>query len=336
MDLQSIKTKLVHTVNALGQSDANVQVDWGGEPQRSRSAAGPRPGVDFSAAVDALQWRSEPYSPTPSAPPVSPEMHLKRLNAMAGKINHLSAEQERAIAEMQAIQAHLSRLQPRLNGQGLPLASPSLDVKRAAIASAEVDSQGNILLSYRTVNPSQGPQSAAHPRPNSEAADLAAHLRATYGPAAAVPGGWRALAADVLAVGQEPAQLVARLGQATWEMAQGLTRFALSGATQPPGAPPRPRGNSPALARPSLSGVDAVLWFGGGVIGRVALNLLLAAFPALWSVAVAAITAVTAYALYRATLAPKLAFGPAIRVFLLVVGLVVGGPLLAGRPPPAR
>ena len=167
-------------------------------------------------------------------------MHLKRLNAMAGKINHLSAEQERAIAEMQAIQAHLSRLQPRLNGQGLPLASPSLDVKRAAIASAEVDSQGNILLSYRTVNPSQGPQSAAHPRPNSEAADLAAHLRATYGPAAAVPGGWRALAADVLAVGQEPAQLVARLGQATWEMAQGLTRFALSGATQPPGAPPRP------------------------------------------------------------------------------------------------
>jgi hypothetical protein len=69
------------------------------------------------------------------------------------------------------------------------------------------------------------------------------------------------------------------------------------------------------------------LWFGGGVIGRLALNLLLAAFPSLWSVAVAAITAVTAYALYRATLAPKLAFGPAMRVFLLVAGLVVGGQL---------
>jgi hypothetical protein len=30
----------------------------------------------------------------------------------------------------------------------------------------------------------------------------------------------------------------------------------------------------------SLSLVDSVLWFGGGVIGRLALNLLLAAFPA--------------------------------------------------------
>jgi hypothetical protein len=59
----------------------------------------------------------------------------------------------------------------------------------------------------------------------------------------------------------------------------------------------------------------------------LALNLLLAAFPGLWSVAVAAITAMTAYALYRATLASNLAFGPAIRVFLLVVGLIVGGQL---------
>jgi hypothetical protein len=103
-------------------------------------------------------------------------------------------------------------------------------------------------------------------------------------------------------------------------MVRGLTRLAVSG--------PGPAGSIPAReTTSSLSFTDGTLWFGGGVIGRLALNLLLAAFPALWSVAVVTITAMTAYALYRATLAPKLAFGPALRVFLLVVGLVVGGQL---------
>jgi hypothetical protein len=76
-----------------------------------------------------------------------------------------------------------------------------------------------------------------------------------------------------------------------------------------------------------MSLIDMLLWFGGGVIGRLALNLLLAAIPALWSLAVAVLTGITAYALYRATLAPRKDFGLASRVFLIIAGLVIGGQL---------
>lgn len=336
MDFQSIQTKLTNTVNALSRSDTTVQVDWAGEPAQlgsavrsSKSSPGgsSRPGVDFSTAVEALQWRAEQGSaepgidlPTGSAPA---EVYLKRLNAMAQRINQLSSEQERAIAEMQLIRARLARVYPTVNTRGQPIGPPELDTERAVLASAEMDAQGNVVLAYRTArpNPPLGPR--ANPIP---AEDLASHLRTTYGSARnRARGQWSALATDLLALGQEPSQLIAQLSRTIWDAGLAIARLVTPRQPRPLVAPSRSLGHSPRGA--SLSLVDGVLWLGGGVIGRLALNLLLAAFPALWSVAVAAITAITAYALYRATLAPKLAFGPAIRVFLLVLGLVVGGQL---------
>jgi hypothetical protein len=338
MDFQSIQTKLTNTVNALSQSDAPVQVDWAGEPSLPNttvrgaqpSAGGPvRPSVDFSTAIDALQWRAEQAggvdvaanSPAGAAPA---EVYLKRLNAMAHKINQLSSEQERAIAEMQLIRARLGHAYPIANAQGQPVAPPYLDVDRAVLASAEIDDQGNIVLAYRTVSPNPSPV----PR-NPIAAEvnqLAGHLRTTYGVSKRRGRSqWSVLASDLLALGQEPSELIARLYRAVGDAGLAIARFVTphqAKASVTSSSPLRPVNRAG-----SLSVVDGVLWLGGGVIGRLALNLLLAAFPALWSVAVAAITAITAYALYRATLAPKLAFGPAIRVFLLVLGLVVGGQL---------
>ncbi|MBD2106531.1 hypothetical protein [Nodosilinea sp. FACHB-13] len=339
MDFQSIQTKLTNTVNALSQNDAPVQVDWASEPSLpSTVARGPqavpggpsRPSVDFSTAINALQWRSEQAGgadlaaslPAGSAPA---EVYLKRLNAIAHKINQLSSEQERAIAEMQLIRARLTRTHPITNTQGQPIAPPSLDVDRAVLASAEMDSQGNIVLAYRTVSPTPSPGPRAHPIA-AEVNQLAGHLRTTYGPAKRRGRGqWSALASDLVALGQEPSELVARLSRTVWDIGLAIARFVAPQQARLPIASSAPLGQPRRGA--SLSVVDGVLWLGGGVIGRLALNLLLAAFPALWSVAVAAITAITAYALYRATLAPKLAFGPAIRVFLLVLGLVVGGRL---------
>jgi len=340
VDLQSIQTKLIQTVNTLGESDANVQVDWAGGPTLAEPtpppAAGPRPGADYSAAVNTLQRRAERLGgngdfPTPGAA-VSSEVYLKRLSAMAQKINHLSAEQERAIAEMQMIQAYLAQVSPPTDEQGQPLPPPYLDYKRAVIASAEVDAWGNIVLAYRTVNPTVPNAGAAQPRRLAgDANQLASHLRTTYGPVAPRRRSiWSDLAADGLALVQEPLQLVTRLGHTVWGLGLDAVRGVMR-QSSPQAAPPmfsqRPSTSGQLSRGASLSLVDSVLWFGGGVIGRLALNLLLAAFPALWSLAVAAITAVTAYALYRATLAPKLAFGPALRVALLVVGLIVGGQL---------
>lgn len=336
MDFQSIQTKLTNTVNALSQSDTAVQVDWAGEPAQlgtvvnsaqAGSGGASRPGVDFSTAVEALQWRAEQGAAEPRTdlPPgsASAEVYLKRLNAMAQRINQLSSEQERAIAEMNLIQARLIRLYPTANLQGQAIAPPELDTERAVLASAEMDNQGNIVLAYRTARPNPPLGSRAHSRPADE---LAGHLRTTYGSVRSRGRGqWSAFATDLLALGQEPSQLIAQLSRTVWDAGLAIARFITPRQPRPIAAPSRSLGHSPRGA--SLSVVDGVLWLGGGVIGRLALNLLLAAFPALWSVAVAAITAITAYALYRATLAPKLAFGPAIRVFLLVLGLVVGGQL---------
>ncbi|PZV08501.1 MAG: hypothetical protein DCF32_04655 [Leptolyngbya sp.] len=338
MDFQSIQTKLTNTVNALSQSDATVQVDWAGEPSlpstdgrggQTNSGGSSRPGVDFSTAVDALRWRAEQAGaadltaslPIGAAPA---DVYLKRLNAMAHKINQLSSEQERTIAEMQLIRARLTRTYPIADAQGQPVTPPYLDVDRAVLASAEMDNQGNIVLAYRTVSPNPSP--APRQPISAEVNQLAGHLRTTYGGSKRRGRGqWSALTSDLLALGQEPSELIAHLSRTVWDVGLAIARLVSPQPAKPSVT------SSPSLGQPhrrsSLSVVDGVLWLGGGVIGRLALNLLLAAFPALWSLAVAAITAITAYALYRATLAPKLAFGPAIRVFLLVLGLVVGGQL---------
>ncbi|WOD37494.1 hypothetical protein [Nodosilinea sp. E11] len=324
MDLQSIQTKLIQTVNTLNQSNGEVQVDWVGGPHLPISLPQPeartRPGVDFAAAVDALQWRAVEQSSAvnglsqsgavPSGVPS--EVFLKRLRAIVDKINTLSAEQARAIAEMQSIQARLT--------QGQPMVPPILDLSQAMIAVAEEDGQGNILLSCRTVSPQRASQPESS-RGHSAQVIPPTRRRSAQGRPARRSRGRGGLSHDVLALGQEPLQLLSRLGRLAWSLVQGFTGVATAANSG------RASGQTidPSSGAPSLSVTDGVIWLGGGVIGRLALNVMLAAFPPFWSVAVAAITAITAYALYRATLAPKLAFGPALRVFLLVVGLVVGG-----------
>ncbi|MBE9140326.1 hypothetical protein IQ254_24530 [Nodosilinea sp. LEGE 07088] len=335
MDLQSIKTKLIQTVNTLNQSDAGVQVDWAGGPQLPVSprlsnpsqslATEMRPGVEFAAAVDVLQRRTGPGGMAdrpvgggvPGVAQATPAVvYLRRLRVIADKINHLSAEQELAIAELRSLQAHLAQV----SSQGQATVTPVLDLNRAALAAAEVDSWGNILLAYRTLAPERAPEpttgmgQGSH---SSQGGDSRVAGRAhSYSAASSPSAGGQSLVADILSLGQEPLALLSALGSSVKHLALGLTHMV---------APRSFQRRPPQRSRASLSLVDAVLWLGGGVIGRLALNLLLTAFPALWSVAMVAITAVTASALYRATLAPQLNFGPALRVGLLVLGLFVGG-----------
>ena len=116
-------------------------------------------------------------------------------------------------------------------------------------------------------------------------------------------------------VWQEPATLIVRF----WQQAQSLNKTMTHSASRQDGG--ARIAASPASAWSALSLVDMLVWFGGGVIGRLALNLLLSAMPALWSLAVAILTGITAYALYRATLAPRKDFGIAYRVFLMIGGV---------------
>jgi hypothetical protein len=340
VDLQSIQTKLIHRVNALGQTEADVQVDWAGGPSPIETnvppTGGTRPRADFSTAVDTLQRRAEQGGAKGNSfmagAAASAEAYVQQLSAIAYKINQISTEQEQAIAEMQMIQAHLAQVYPTVNHQGQPITPPYLDAQRAVIASAEVDSWGNVVLAYRTITPLTASETASRRPTTGQAHRLATPLRNSHSPASSsARGAWNALVSDVEALGQEPAQLLAQLGHTVWGVALDVARWIRPSSARPQAAQrtsgQRPSGFDQSSRGGSLSWVDSMLWFGGGVIGRLALNLLIGAFPALWSLAVAAITAMTAYALYRATLAPKLAFGPALRVALAVLGLIVGGQL---------
>ncbi|MGB5974339.1 MAG: hypothetical protein WBG38_13530, partial [Nodosilinea sp.] len=220
MDLQNIQTKLIHRVNALSQNEGDVQVDWDGGPspvEASSASGGRRPRANFSAAVDTLQRRAEPvggpnHLSTPDSA-ASVDGCIKQLNAIAYKINQISAEQEQAIIDMQAVHAHLAQVYPILNHQGQPIAPPSLNAQRAVTAAAEVDRWGNIVLAYRTVTPNPAAE-AARPRSSGEANQLAHHIRSRYGASSPqIRGVWSSLARDVRARGQEPSHPIVQLGR---------------------------------------------------------------------------------------------------------------------------
>ena len=331
----------MHRVDALSQDEARVQVDWAGGPSliepNSPPTGGTKPRADVSAAINTLQRRAAPGGfegstalPEPAALVGS---YVQQLNGLAAKINQISLEQEHAIAEMQVIQARLAQVYPAVSHPGRPLDPPYFDAQEAITAVAEVDSWGNIVLAYRAVTPNSAVAAAAPSRPLASPLPQAApHQRHSYSPSSPpLRGTWNSLLSDIEALGHEPAQLLAHLGRTVRGVVLNVTQRVRH-------SPARPQVRQRSAGQPlgafsqgsrgaSLSMVDSMLWFGGGVIGRLALNLLIGAFPALWSLAVAGITAMTAYALYRATLAPKLVFGPALRVALLVVGLIIGGQL---------
>jgi hypothetical protein len=322
MDLQTYREKLAD----FGQSvysgaDEDLPEDWPVSPMarvnpRHASASAKRV-AELAATVETLKKRSaqtfrnhtavEQGAPTMAAEDGAEEdveLHVRRMRAIADKINDFSAQQSQAMVEMHQIQ---QRLAASADVQGVAI--PAINFEAAVTASVVLDAEGNFLLSYETLDINQEVQ---------EAAALADHLRGTYGVAGSrrptrTPG----IANDLSMLWREPLQLAKQIWQSLGELisGSGWTIFSPSPARQ----------SRTRVARQSLSLTDAILWLGGGVIGRVALNLLLAAVPALWSVAVAAITGMTAYALYRATLSPRLDFGLAYRVLLIIGGLLIGG-----------
>ncbi|MBD0336171.1 MAG: hypothetical protein ICV62_11835, partial [Cyanobacteria bacterium Co-bin13] len=237
-------------------------------------------------------------------------LHQQRLQAIVEQINDLSDRQERAMLEMKAVAERLDleqRRQQRYEAQaGLAQSIPLvINYEGAIVAAAEQDDQGNVVLTYRTADLHQADRDATH---------LAQTLRDRNQPRFRSPQRF-AQEPGLSTLLAEPLSTLSGLWQWGCDLAdQGWQQImAASSSTH--------------RQRPSFSLLDGVIWFGGGVISRLALNLVLAAYPGLWSLAVAAVTGMTAYALYRATLAPRLEFGLAYRVLLAVGGLIIGGRL---------
>ncbi|MGD1860939.1 MAG: hypothetical protein ACFB0E_13325 [Leptolyngbyaceae cyanobacterium] len=73
--------------------------------------------------------------------------------------------------------------------------------------------------------------------------------------------------------------------------------------------------------------LNYLIWCGGGVIGRLALDLLLAAFPRFWPVVIGLVVGAVAFGLYRLLFAKKTDMTSIVCVFLALIGLVIGGQL---------
>ncbi|NER78757.1 MAG: hypothetical protein F6K42_04100 [Leptolyngbya sp. SIO1D8] len=80
-------------------------------------------------------------------------------------------------------------------------------------------------------------------------------------------------------------------------------------------------------ARSQLTPLDLLIWLGGGLIGRLALELALSAVPGLWPWLVGATVGAVALALYRLLWAPRPDIAFVTRLFLALVGLAIGGHL---------
>jgi hypothetical protein len=336
MDLDQIRHKLDLQARKLPQQGGAPPVDWPKThlPPRAKPngtiGAGPGDSANLFTTLEALKQRRMAYpgmaSPAAQAAGGAPDgadleekalqevqIHVQRLKSLADKVNLLSSEQEHLMSEIRSVQGRLELLQPYVGGA--PDADPmfpKIDLEGAVLASAESDRAANLVMTYRVAN---------IPQPHQEAHDLASHLRGAYsGEPGAHTFSWSALVTDFGAVWQEPAALVGLLWARLCHLGQRANRRVAVASSRGR----RPRQVQSSIFE-SLSLMDMIFWFGGGFIGRLALNLTLSAWPALWSVAVAVLTGVTAYSLYRATLAPRRDFGLVYRVFLTILGLILGG-----------
>lgn len=79
--------------------------------------------------------------------------------------------------------------------------------------------------------------------------------------------------------------------------------------------------------RSRLTTLDIVIWIGGGLIGRLALELSLAALPSLWPWLVGATIGAVALGLYRLLFSPHPDIAFVTRLFLALLGLALGGQL---------
>jgi hypothetical protein len=275
--------------------------------------------------VNTLQQRGQPPTVRLASPRVSEKgprkktkaqkeiaMHIQRLQALAHKINDLSDDQEQILGDMRQVELRLSQLQEELQvAHGVMVKIPQVMLHEAVLATAEVDADANLLLTCRSAD-------LPHQRQEAFGFDLPPDGLRGLRPE---PGGtpsWDSLWPDFGMVWQEPVNLGARLWHSLCHLASHIYQRSLDTVAD------FRWGVSPA-AKATLSPMDMLLWFGGGFIGRLALTLVLSAFPGLWSLAVAILTGITAYALYQATLAPRRNFALAYRIFFVIAGLVIGG-----------
>jgi hypothetical protein len=243
------------------------------------------------------------------------------LEAQGEQISQLSTAQEEAMRELKRQTDWIDRAlhSPSILGEYTPESPSQLDSPDDSIPYARwgdrhkssVNNQSG--TSNRKVNGCRDEQ---------EAAQMATFLRQRTAKSTAKPGTspvrkrklsrnrpvWQAILRSLV-------QTILKLGQG---FNQGISTLPKASKSRP----------TASASVPVFTLQDGVLWLGSGIIVRVMVELLLFSFPGLWFPVVGIVVTPAAIALYQTRSAPQFGFTWACRLFVLMIGLLLGGRLL--------
>ena len=253
--------------------------------------------TQLAAAVQALQQRSnqvgahispeETEAPAASIPPTV-NLHWQRLQQEAIAINELAQKQAIAIQNFKRSADRLAwSLRKQPASSGFEF-EHFCELQAPMVSQITQDDHGKLVLTNVAVDLYEDERQASQ-----TAQDIRSFSRARSQHSPHRPAGWLTLIQDPLAT-----------LETCWQV---LT--------------------STLETRSRLTPLDVVIWLGGGLIGRLALELALAALPGLWPWLVGATVGAVALALYRLLLAPRPDIAFVTRLFLALVGLALGGQL---------
>ncbi|MEM9505428.1 MAG: hypothetical protein AAGA01_15895 [Cyanobacteria bacterium P01_E01_bin.43] len=297
-DLSSIREQLLALQNESAEA-ASLPAQESPPPSPSTSLPEEDTG-DWQAAgqsemLQALRQRSqspvESRSPeaVATASPISPSInaYLRRLQADAETINDLYRQQQIAIHKFQRTVTGLDFALLKQSHQGQIRLGQFCEIQDAALTKVLQDEAGRYILTAVDLDLDTDQR---------QASQTAAAVRQRGQTPHAVPEtnlDWRTLVETPLA-----------LFERGW---QKLTT-TLADQSQ-------------------LTPLDVLVWCGGGLISRRALELALSVVPGLWPWLVGITMAAVALGLYRWLFAPRRDGVFMARLFLALVGLAIGGQL---------
>ncbi|MGG6297852.1 hypothetical protein ACQ4M4_25955 [Leptolyngbya sp. AN02str] len=272
-------------------------------------APSPRTAIATSPTTSSRYAVINPPSPNSSSPAPQPQAAqaianelLQQLEAKAQHINHLSAEQEATMLELKAIAQRLERDLQHADLRDNPLGQRDLsticEYETSQVLHVEPDAAGGWVVTTRDVDLFKLER---------EAEMMASTLR----------------------------RRASSRHSYDWTHAVVSVQHWLKQLTAliPQRRPASLRGNRPTVraaakavtAQPPMSLPVAAAWVVGATIARVVIDGLLASFPVLWVPAVMLVVTPAAIAAYRTTVAPETSMIWGYRLFMIMVGLLLGG-----------
>jgi hypothetical protein len=251
---------------------------------------------------------------------------LQRLESQVAHINQLSASQETAMLELKMMtdKAEQELKALVLDGElppSIQIPMPSLELEAATVPHAHKSNGGRFVLTARSVNLFQSEQDAVMMaellRNRSQSMDHRTQLQP--------PTRRRTRSKSQY---QDPEfwwRWVCQQVQ-TWVKVLNPPTSGLKSKPSKPSRLSQTRSEPEVVDHFTVQ--EGLVWLGGAIAARIAINILLDLFSWMWFPAIGLITIPAAIAVYQATTSPQSGFVWGCRLFLIMIGLLIGGRLM--------